>query len=189
MIMLNDELLERKITLKDVQRLYKLIGQNDFIDLLLSNEIEKIVIKKKFQTNETFEYIGKLIGMTTLQTMRVYEKAIRRIKQQIRKFINFYISIKSNKNYLPEKTIKDYKNTESNPKATSQTNAKNLVLSNIIESNIKWVNTLKNNGIYSIGDLIKYSRKELLLLPLMGLQSIQEIEFLLNHYNLKLANK
>ncbi len=187
--MLNEELLERTITLKDVQRLYKLIGQTDFIDLLLSSEIEKIVIKKKFQTNETFESIGKLIGMSKIQTIRVYEKAIRRIKQQIRKFINFYILTKSNKNHLPQKTIQEYENTEPNPKATSQIDVQNIVLSNILESNIKWVNTLKNNGIYSIGDLIKYSRKELLLLQYMGVHSIQEIEFLLNHYNLKLASK
>jgi DNA-directed RNA polymerase alpha subunit len=36
-------------------------------------------------------------------------------------------------------------------------------------------------------DLCKYSRRELLRMPGMGLNSINEIEFLLKHYNLKLA--
>ncbi|MCX6209096.1 MAG: hypothetical protein NTZ59_06220 [Bacteroidetes bacterium] len=183
--MINDEFAEKIITHQDVKRLYKLIGQSDFIDLLLSNEMEKIVIKKKFQTNETFETIGKSIGMSKTQTIRLYENAIRKIKQKIRRFIGLYIEKKTDKNY----SVKTQIENKIHIKSTNHNNNRAVLLSSILGSNMKLVNILNNSGIFSLGDLIKYSRKELLLLPMMGLNKMQEIECILNHYNLKLLVK
>jgi len=187
--MQNDELAEKAITLKDTRTLYKLIGQNDFIDLVLTNEIDKIVIKRKFNNNETFENIGKAIGLSKTQTSRVYANAIRRIKQQIRRFIHFYIETKSG-NFNPKKTvINDDTLIKFNVQKTSHSNIKDILIQDILGSNIRLVTILNNNGIYSIGNLTQYSKKELFLMPNISLNRIQEIECLLNHYNLKLSAK
>lgn len=193
--MLNDHTLERALILKDAQRLYKLIGQNDFIDLILPNEIDKIVLKRKFQNNDTFENIAHSIGLTTMQTVRVYESAVKKIKSQIRKFIHHYISVKKTEIAQPhlkaiertlEKIDKGLKNE--NTSLIKQSKSQDLLISDLMEKNIKWLGVLNNKGIYTVADLSKYSRRELLKIPGMGLNSVNEIEFLLNHYNLKLAN-
>jgi len=182
----NDQLLEKAITLKDVQRLYKIIGQNDFIDLILPNEIDKIVIKRKLNNNESFEDIGQAIGLSKPQTLKVYENSIRKIKQQVRKFINYYIAVKTNNIESPHlKTIENKLKNE-DPSKLKKTNNQDLLISNFVNCNIKWVNALKDRGIITIGDLLKYTRKDLLLIPGIGSQSIVEIEYLLSHYNFKL---
>jgi len=192
--MLKDQLIERALILKDAQRLYKLIGQNDFIDLILPNEIDKIVVKRKFQNNDTFENIAHSIGLTTMQTVRIYENSIKKLKSQIRKFINYYVSVKKTEIVQPhlktiEKTIekKDKGLKIDNASLLKQSKSQELIISDLIEKNIRWLNILNNQGIYKMEDLCKYSRRELLRMPGMGLNSINEIEFLLKHYNLKLA--
>jgi hypothetical protein len=184
-----DKFIERDLILRDAQRLYKLIGQNDFIDLILPNEIDKIVIKRKFNNNETFESIGQIVGLSKLQTLRVYEKAIRKINQQIRRFINTYTDIKTSKIKNSRlQTIKTeiQKIKDPYPSTTKKSESQNLLITDLIEKKVKWVTILNSEGIYTLGDLTQHSRNEILQMPTMWSNSVMEIEFLLNRFNMRL---
>jgi hypothetical protein len=84
--MQNDELAEKALTIKDVQRLYKLIGQNDFIDLKMSDYQDNIYA--------FYENIEKKLEIKSRGQSKIY-------KTYTRQSSNFCFPIKGEKRPRP----------------------------------------------------------------------------------------
>ncbi len=68
-----------KISTVEIKRFYKLLGNDNVIDLFKLNKIESYILKQRWNELKTFGTIGKSLKISGQRIQRTYEKIINKI--------------------------------------------------------------------------------------------------------------
>ena len=184
---------ERSATLKEVKEICSIIFQDEIIKLLNLGEKDVEVLKMKWVENKTFEEIARHFALTKSRIGQIYKRATGRIKLQI---IIGAQSYKKHKEIIEENKILCTENRLYKRKfdKLNLTGEKKEILSSVyktpidrLDLSVRAINCLRFANIETIGDIMEYRKKDLILFYHLGKKTAQEIVgFLKNEYGLEL---
>jgi len=164
-----------KISMTEIKSLYKLLGDEELIDIFGLKPRESTILKKRWQEEKTFKEIGEELKVSGARIQNLYPKILNRAKNKIisnlpryKDYLNF---VKTKKNKL-----EILKNSVEIHKELSKDFDTKTTIESIEEIHTKWKNVLWNKKIKTIGDLLQYSKKELLMFNKLGPFAVLTIE-------------
>lgn len=182
--------IERNLKNKEMQKLYKIIGDDKIIDILNLDKREKLILKKYWQELKSALTIANELKLSSQRVQKIYNKIIEKIKTQLinnaARYKAYLEFSKRRKNilHLLENNV-DVKKKASNQILEIDNKTK---IDGSFGLSVKLINVLKNKNIITIEDLQQYTKKELLLFNKIGPFYITEIEKTLATYGLKLKS-
>jgi hypothetical protein len=183
---------ERNLTLKDVKEFYGFIFHLKILGLLSLNDDEYELLKMKWLELKTFEEIAEHFGLSYVRVKQFYYKTILHLQDSISRATKGYkrllYIIEENKKLVLENQLLKIKLGYS-VKKEKEDLIKDLSKIHIgsTELSLRAKNCLREAGVESLEDILKYRKKELLFLPNLGRKTLCEIEELLQKgYGLKL---
>jgi predicted DNA-binding protein YlxM (UPF0122 family) len=204
---------ERELTKRDIQKIFKLIGRKELLDVFNLTEREKLILELFWGKQFTLQQIGDEINLTRERVRQIYEKAIRRILHAIRiankKYTILNQILDENKALVTENeflkrklksiSLRDYFNvmegkfneaSEILPDEATR-NFLNKLLDiplTELDLSVRAINSLAKQNIKSVGQLIQFSSKEIKRFPLLGKTTLDEIKYELRSRGLKLKD-
>lgn len=159
----------------EIKSLYKLLGDDEFLNILELTQKETTILKKRWQEEKSFKLIGEELRISGARIQNLYHKILIRAKNKIisnlPKYNDYLNFTKTKKNKL--EILKS--NVELQKKISEKYDLKASIES-IDELSTKWKNVLWNKNIKTIDDLLQYSKKELLMFNKLGPFAVLTIE-------------
>lgn len=154
---------------------------------------DKYVIDKCFEHN-SFKHIAERCNITPTRVAQIFEKAIRvtinlssRIKKDYEKNyipLQEEIELLKKENYhLKSELFELNKNSE----FLSINNKHNVLFKNVndLDISVRLLNVLKANELNSLGDVVRYERKDFLRFRNFGSKTLSELSDVLDEFGLK----
>jgi hypothetical protein len=183
---------ERNLAIKDVKEFYGFIFHLKILRLLDLTEDEYELLKMKWLELKTFEEIAEHFGWSKVRVKQFYHKAILHLQESINRATRGYKKllyiVEENKRLHLENQLLKMKSRYSVIKEKEEL-MRELCKIDIRSTELspRAKHCLQEAGAESIGDILKYRKKELLYFPHIGRKTLNEIEdLLLNGYGLNL---
>lgn len=193
---------ERKLTLVDVKALYSLIGSETILKLLDINERSREILEMKWKHCMLTKDIALHFGISIERTLQLYQMAVRRLKSKVLFAVKKYEQMKLVFDKMEDIKYENKELQKENELFRQRFNAlspqEKLICGNIdvlkmrlvdLDLSIRNLNVLRNEEIYTINDLIQYSREDLNTFGGIGKKCLDEIEEVLKKFGVKLNDK
>jgi hypothetical protein len=201
---LNMKLEERIMTLRDTKQMFNIIGNDKTFTLLTSNMPERLkqILQMSWKYCMSHKQIAEYFGISTARVKQLYERGVRRFKININKAIDEYEQMKiffddmENLKY-ENKELKE-ENQMFKRRFDALTTEDKLICGQVdvlkekiinFDFDVRSINALRGADVYTMEELVQFSRNDLMKFRNLGKGSIDKIEELLKKYNLKLNTK
>lgn len=186
----SEKLNEGIVARNQFNEFFLLLEETELLNEFSLNKLEKDILFLRLQKNKSFAEIGKSIGYSGDIIRRIFMKSIKKIKTKINRvsgrYKNYLEFIKSSKNKVVIANMiinNDIKQVSPDAEITPYLNCSIDELQLI---NTKWKNVLYNKHIRRIKDLTALNKRELLMFPHFGTNTVSLIELELSKMGLSL---
>lgn len=162
----------------------RLVLADDILLGLFLNHRERMVLRSHLLFGRSFEEIAFELDLTRERIRQIYTKALRLLKQQAHARLTE--SVTNAKSYHEQNTELQMANEYLRGQLELGVVPRLLVMLRSTELPTRALNSLASAGIYTVGDLVKWSKVDLKRLRNMGHKSLFDIEKFLEKYGAQL---
>lgn len=186
----SNKLSEGVIARNQFNEFFLLLEQTELLNEFSLKKMEKEIMFLRLQKNKSFAEIGKSIGYSDNVTRRIFMASIKKMKTKITRVSERYKSylkfIKNSKNKVAIADILITNDAKQVSKNIETTPCLNSSIDELQLINVKWKNVLYNKHIRTIKDLTALNKRELLMFPHFGINTVSLIELELSKMGLSL---
>jgi len=195
---------EKILTLRDTKQMFSVIGSDKTFSLLATDMPERIkeILQMSWKHCMSHKDIAEYLGISSPRVKQLYERGVKRFKINTKKAIEEYEQMKK---FFDEMENLKYENQELREenlmfkRRFDALTAEDKMACGLIDVlkqriidfdfDVRSMNALRAADVYTMEELIQFSRKDLMKFCYIGKKSIDGIEELLKKYNLKLNEK
>lgn len=157
--------------------LYELFFETEILEKINLSERDKIILEMRWRYSHSFCIIANHLNLSHERVSQLYTIILNKIRRDINVFfktVHIPVYIKHLTNEIPN--------------TTNNLNPHQLIYINLVPNfNPKYKAELARLNIYTLQDLAKKTKKELLLLKRFGKKTVDELEVILKTYCLDFA--
>jgi predicted DNA-binding protein YlxM (UPF0122 family) len=161
------------------KRFIKIIFQSGILPLCHISEREAEFFRLYLTEDLTLEEIGKRYDLTRERVRQIYTSSLRKLERNISVFFTIHQRLR---NGLAERGMPVKPDKIELKKLTTeflQTPLANLGL------NVRTLNVMNENKIFTLAELLRYNKSDLLRLKNFGKKSLTDLEEMVRFYNLQ----